>query len=160
MDRKQLKMLQHIRHFFVSLNDFWWRLLKKNDKGFFFVKIFEGQIILAPVKQPYHWGRNGKHALDVVAMTQVSQHLLQPSLGHNRHHRPIYLPHDVLAISTQSESFNLNWIPVKIPNCSTHRLFVCYMPQCSEQAEASGTGVMPACSLKAWIVTAIFNPPI
>lgn len=68
--------------------------------------MLEGQIILAPVEQSYYWGRKGKHALDVVAMTQGSRHLLQPSLGYNRHYRPIYLPHDVLAISTQSESFH------------------------------------------------------
>lgn len=149
-----------MRPFPVSLNDFWPRLLKENEKVFFFAKTFEGQIITAPVEQPFHWGRKGKHALDVVAMTQVFRHLLQPSLGYNRHYRTIYLPHDVLAISTPSESSNSNWKPVKIPNQSTHRLFVSYVPQRGEPAEASGTGVMPACSLKAWIVTAIFNPHI
>lgn len=153
-------MLLPLRHLPVSLNHFWLSLLRENDEGFVVVVVLisEGQIILAPAEQPYYWGRNGKHALDVVAMTQVSWHLLQPRLGHTRHYRPIYLPHDVLAMSTRSESFNSDQIPVKITNDSTHWLFVCCMRQRGEPAEALGTGVIPAWSLKAWIVTAIFNP--
>lgn len=72
------------------------------------MKTFEGQIIAAPAVQPFHWGRKGKHALDVVAMTQVFRHLLQPSLDYNGHYRTIYFPHDVLAISTPNESFISN----------------------------------------------------
>lgn len=72
------------------------------------MKTFQGKIITAPEEQPIHWGRKGKHALDVVAMTQVFRHLLQPSHGYNRHYRPIYLRRDVLAIPTPSESFNSN----------------------------------------------------
>lgn len=50
--------------------------------------------MLAPVKQPHYWGRKGKHALDVVAMTQVSltpteaKHWLSP---HDNNYQTIYI---------------------------------------------------------------------
>lgn len=54
------------------------------------------------MKQPHYWGRQGKHALDVVAMTQVSltpteaKHWLTP---HVHIHEHIYILHDFIFLA-------------------------------------------------------------
>ena len=56
----------------------------------------KAQIILA-LKRPRYWGRQGKHSVDVVAMTQVSltpteaKHWLSP---HAHNHKHIYVLQD------------------------------------------------------------------